>query len=194
MKRFGKCLSLFAAAALALSLCACSARNSSDNKLILDGHKFQIGQSTIEALTQSGLTMEVDADPEMSVPAGTLIDHAITFTKAGVPAASAVAANPTKMPLPLSQCRIYKLTGYYQADGKEGACQVILGGTDFKGYNREQVEKAMGTPDNLEKNGDISTLNPFSYDGSNYEVLFSFDENGIVTQVELDRTGYTSGQ
>ena len=137
-----------AAAALVClaALAGCSARNSSDSKLILDGNKFRIGQCTIREITAAGFDLETDADPDQNIPAGTMLAHPILLLKKDVPAASAVIANPGKTDLPLSQCRVYKLTGFYTIDGTDGASQVIYGGTDFKGYDREKVEKSMGRP------------------------------------------------
>lgn len=182
-----------AAAALVClaALAGCSARNSSDSKLILDGNKFRIGQCTIREITAAGFDLETDADPDQNIPAGTMLAHPILLLKKDVPAASAVIANPGKTDLPLSQCRVYKLTGFYTIDGTDGASQVIYGGTDFKGYDREKVEKSMGRPDNSGKDTDLFTLDQFEYAGPDYMAVFSFGGDGIVTQIELDHTGYT---
>lgn len=61
-----------AAAALVClaALAGCSARNSSDSKLILDGNKFRIGQSTIREITAAGFDLETDADPDQNIPGG----------------------------------------------------------------------------------------------------------------------------
>lgn len=49
-----------AAAALVClaALAGCSARNSSDSKLILDGNKFRIGQCTIREITAAGFDLK----------------------------------------------------------------------------------------------------------------------------------------
>ena len=191
MNHLKRYLATLCAALLCLGILAgCSARNSSDNKMILDGHKYPIGQCTVKELTDGGLTLEEDVDPEQTIPAGTLLAHPILLLKEGVPGASVVAANPSKTDLPLSQCAVYALTGFYTIDGTKGACQVIYGGTDFEGYDREKVEKAMGRPDNADKNTDLSTLDQFQYAGANYTAAFSFDDSGIITQIQLERTGY----
>ena len=93
-----------AAAALVClaALAGCSARNSSDSKLILDGNKFRIGQSTIREITAAGFDLETDADPDQNIPAGTMLAHPILLLKKDVPAASAVIANPGKTDLPYS--------------------------------------------------------------------------------------------
>lgn len=195
MNNLKRYLAAMAAVLLCLGiLSGCSARNSSDNKMILDGHKFPIGQCSVKELTDSGLTLEEGVDPDQTIPAGTLLAHPILLFKNDVPGASIVAANPGKTDLPLSQCAVYALTGFYTIDGTEGACQVIYGGTDFKGYDREKVEKAMGRPDNADKNTDLSTLDQFKYDGGNYSAVFSFDGDGIITQIQLERTGYKVNQ
>ncbi len=192
MKRLMRYIACTLAALLCLgALAGCSARNSSDSKLILDGNKFNIGKCTIQEITSAGFNLETDVDADQNIPAGTMLAHPILLLKKGVPAASAVIANPGKTDLPLSQCRVYKLTGFYTIDGTDGASQVIYGGTDFKGYDRSKVEKSMGRPDNADKDTDLSTLDKFEYSGPGYMALFSFGEDGVITDIELDHTGYS---
>lgn len=192
MKHLKQYIALALAALLCLVVLAgCSARNSSDSKLILDGYKFNIGQCTIKEITADGFDLEADVDAEQNIPAGTMLAHPILLLKKGAPAASAVIANPGKTDLPLSQCRVYKLTGFYTIDGTDGASQVIYGGTDFKGYDRDKVEKSMGRPDNADKDADLSALDKFEYSGANFVTVFSFGDDSIITQIELDRTGYS---
>ena len=52
MNNLKRYLAAMAAVLLCLGiLSGCSARNSSDNKMILDGHKFPIGQCSVKELT-----------------------------------------------------------------------------------------------------------------------------------------------
>lgn len=185
-----------AAALSAALLCAgllagCTAGAKTGNRLILDGYKFNISQATVTDLTDAGLAIGEDIDPETAIPAGTMMAQPILLEKDGVPAASMVIANPGKMEIPLSRCRVYKLTGFYTIDGTQGASEVIYEGVNFTGYTKEKVEKTLGRPENADKTTDLSTLKQFDYSGPNYGAVISFDGEGVVSQVELDYTGFT---
>lgn len=188
MKRAAACLTAVLLCAGLLSGCTSGAKTG--NRLILDGYKFNISQATVKELTDTGLTISGDIDPETAIPAGTMMAQPILLEKDGVPAASMVIANPGKADMPLSRCRVYKLTGFYTIDGTQGASEVIYEGVNFAGYTKEKVEKTLGRPENADKTTDLSTLNQFDYSGPSYGVILSFDSDGAVSQVELDYTGY----
>ncbi len=188
IRHFAVCLS--AAFLCAGLLSGCTSGTKTGNRLILDGYKFNITQATVKELTDTGLSMSGDVDPETLIPAGTMMAQPILLEKNGTPAASIVIANPGKTELPLSRCRVYKLTGFYTIDGTAGASEVIYEGVNFTGYTKEKVEKTMGRPENADKTTDLSTLNQFDYTGASYGASISFDSEGLVSQVELDYTGY----
>ena len=67
---------------------------------------------------------------------------------------------------------------------------MIYGVRIFEGYDREKSGESHGPARQCGQNTDLSTLDQFQYAGANCAAAFSFDDSGIVTQIQLERTGY----
>ncbi len=159
-------------------LTACSLQGKAP-EIVMDGQQVQLGKTTVGELRDAGFTNRMSYIDSKMI--GSMSWENFYAEKDGYSYGTMYAANKKSKEVAFDKGVIIKIFVKYD-DPEQETGEVLINGTNFEGYTRDQVKEAMKDLEMTLDYGDYVT-----FEAGKYTYSFNFaDGSETVTQIVLD--------
>lgn len=187
MKRMKKRVAgLILAAAMALSLCACSSGGTAP-VLTVAGKEVTLGDTGggVFPLTEFEMAVPGEGVPMDKMPGNSWLSTFLTLKKDGSSYAYLYVYNPGRDEVWVTSATIYKISFNMHSEEEEASYwaedNALVNGVNYFGMDAEAVKETMAEYKALSEEGDY-----LSYRDGKYVYRFEFGQNGVVEKVEVE--------
>ena len=183
-KRFA---GIILAAALVMSLSACSSGGGTAPVLTVAGKEVTLGETGagVFSLTEFEMAIPGEGTPIGMMPGKSWLSTFMTLRKDGSSYAYLYVYNPGRDDVAVTSATIYKVTFSMHGDDTESSYwaedNVLVNGTDYFGMDAEGIKETMSEFKALTEDSDY-----LSYKDGKYTYRFDLDESGVVEEVEVE--------